>query len=80
MNLDNNVDFYRAAGNTQFKSGAGSNTVHSMDALAGSNTVFGDLMNLDKTFDIFEERWRTRPTQFTGGAGTNKVHIMPAAL
>ena len=43
MNLDNTVDFYRAAGNTQFKSGAGSNTVHSMDALAGSNTVFGDL-------------------------------------
>ena len=46
MNLDNTVDFYRAAGNTQFKSGAGSNTVHSMDALAGSNTVFGDLMVL----------------------------------
>jgi|TARA_B110001450_G_C17455244_1_gene413767 hypothetical protein len=47
MNLDNTVDFYRAAGNTQFKSGAGSNTVHSMDALPGSMTTFGDLMNLD---------------------------------
>jgi hypothetical protein len=43
MNLDNTVDFYRAAGNTQFKGGAGTNTVHSMDALPGSMTTFGGL-------------------------------------
>ena len=60
MNLGNNVVFLRAAGETNFKGGPGKNTVHSMDATAGSVTNFGlvnldnddiiDLMNLDNYY------------------------------
>ena len=85
MNLGNNVEFLRAAGETNFKGGPGKNTVHSMDATAGSVTNFGlmnlgnddiiDLMNLGNNVDYMRA---AGTTNFKGGPGKNTVHSMDA--
>jgi hypothetical protein len=86
MNLGNKVDYLRTEGETHFKGGPGSNTVHSMDAKKGSVTSFGGLMNLgnDDIIDLMNlgnkvDYLRTEgETHFKGGPGSNTVHAMDA--